>query len=205
MKKLLSSLLLLSLACLVLSCHSTKATMSVSGRSETVAQSADRLSSSLMTDSTSRWLTISADSMIILFVSPSAYQNSKGQFLVASQESTSSRDAGAAALDDMYFHGYKPPATKDGNSSPSGDKQLTALWPDGVKIYGLHIDAGGNEKSSVQVSSEDSEAKATQSVKSEEEAVQKSAPSKAPKYIFYTIVLACAVYGIYRFRHRFKL
>ncbi len=204
MKKLLSSLLLLSLACLVLSCHSTKTTMSVSGRSETVAQSADRLSSSLMTDSTSRWLTISADSMIILFVSPAAYQNGNGQLPVASQESTSSRDAGAAALDDMYFHGYKPPATKDGNSSPTGDKQLTALWPDGVKIYGLHIDAGGNEKSSVQASSENCETKATQSVKSEEEAEQKSAPSKTPKYIFYTLVLACAVYGIYRFRHKFK-
>ena len=92
MKKLLSSLLLLSLACLVLACHSTKATMSVSGRSETVAQSADRLSSSLMTDSTSRWLTISADSMIILFVSPSAFQNGNGQFpAAASRPSSGSR------------------------------------------------------------------------------------------------------------------
>ena len=51
MKSILHFLLLLSVSCLLLSCHTTKASVSASEKSETVATSADRLSSSLMTDS----------------------------------------------------------------------------------------------------------------------------------------------------------
>lgn len=204
MKKFLLSLLLLSSVFLLLSCRTTEASVSVSERSETVARSADRLCFSLMADSTSRCLTLSADSIIILFAHPFSPQKGIGPFPAACQESTSSRDAGTAALDDMYLPGYKPPAAKGGNSSPVGDKQPTAQQPSTVSVYGLHIDASGNKKSSVHTSAKDSVAESTQSSVAEAKDVRKSAPTKAPKYIFYILILACAIFLIYRFRDWLK-
>lgn len=214
MKKLLLSLLLLSSVSLLLSCRTTEASVSASERSETVARSADRLCFSLMADSTSRCLTLSADSIIILFAHPFSQQKGIGPFPAASQESTSSRDAGTAALDDMYLHGYKPPAAKDAGSSAERDKQPTAQQPSAVSVYGLHIDASGNKRSArrdalhskeVNLSSaKDSVAESTQSSVAETKDVRKSAPTKAPKYIFYILILACAIFLIYRFRDWLK-
>jgi len=204
MKKFLLSLLLLSSVFLLLSCRTTEASVSASERSETVARSADRLCFSLMADSTSRCLTLSADSIIILFAHPFSPQKGIGPFPAAGQESTSSRDAGTAALDDMYLPGYKPPAAKGGNSSPVGDKQPTAKQPSAVSVYGLHIDASGNKKSCVQTSAKDSVAESMQSSEAEAKDVRKSAPTKAPKYIFFILILACAAFLIYLFRDWLK-
>ena len=205
MKKILFFLLLLSLVYLLLSCKTTKASVSASEKSETVATSADHLYSSLMTDSTSQWFTLSADSIIILFAHPFSQQKDIGPFTAAAQRSSSSRDAEAATLDDMYFLSSKPPAAKAGNSSLIGDKQPTVQQPSGLKIYGLHIDASDNKKSSVQTSAKDSVAKTTQSYKVEAKDVRKSAPSKAPKYIFYILIFAFAAFIIYRFRDWLKI
>ena len=206
MKSLIHICLILSVSCLLLSCRTTKASVSATERSETVARTADRLSFSLMTDTTSRCIALSADSIIILFAHPFSPQKGIGPFPAASQESTSSRDAdqGTAALDDMYFFSYKPPAAKDGNSSPTGDKRPTAQQPSAVSVYGLHIDASGNKKSSVQTSAKDSVAETTQSSVAEAKEMRMSAPSKAPKYIFYILIIACAAFLIYRFRDWLK-
>lgn len=204
MKKFLFFLLLLSLSVLLLSCRTTKASVSDSEKSEKVATSADRLSYSLMTDSTNRWFTLSVDSMIILFAQPFSQQESIEAFQAAALGSKSSRDAVPAAVDDMYFLSYKPPAANSGSSSPSGDKHATVQQPAAVSIYGLHIDAGDNKKSSVQSSAKDSVAETKQSYKAKAKEVRKSAPSKAPQYIFYILIIACALYGIYRFRNKLK-
>lgn len=204
MKKILFFFLLLSLSVLLLSCHTTKASVSDSEKSETVARTADRLCSSLMTDSTNQWFTLSVDSMIILFAQPFSQQQAIGPFQAAAQESMSLRDAGAAALDDMYFLSYRTPAANSGNNAPVGDKLPTAQQPSAINIYGLHIDTGDNKKSSVQSSAKDSVAETTQSYKAEAKEVRKSAPSKAPQYIFYILIVACVLYAIWRFRSKLK-
>jgi len=206
MKSILHFFLLLSVSCLLLSCHTTKASVSASEKSETVATSADRLSSSLMTDSINTWFTLSVDSLFIILSEQGIVivPNGDDSPLLADNGSTSSRDAGAASLDDMYFYSSKPPATSGQNYS-ANTKQPTAQKPSALKIYGLHVDAGSNKKSNVQTLTTDSVAETTQSSVVKASDVRKSAPSTAPKYIFYILLLACAVYLIYRFRHFFKL
>ena len=206
MKQILHFLLLLSVSCLLLSCHTTKASVSASEKSETVATSADRLSSSLMTDSINTWFTLSVDSLFIILSEQGIVivpEDKVSPSLTA--ESMPLRDAGqgAASLDDMYFLSCKPPAK--GNKSESDNKRTTAQRASALKIYGLHVDAGSNKKSNVQTLTTDSVAESTQSSVVKASDVRKSAPSTAPKYIFYILLLACALYLIYRFRHFFKL
>ncbi len=199
MKKLLFFLLFACTA-LLLSCKTTKASVSATEKSETVATGAYRLCSSLTTDSISQRLTLSVDSMMILFAQPYSQLQSGMSFIIAAQESTSLRDAGAATLDDMYFLGNKPPAAKDGKSVPSGNKQRTAQQPSAISIYGLHIDKGDNKKSIVQSSAKDSMAETTQSYHAEEKNVRKTAPSSAPKYIFYILLIGIAIWIYHKLR-----
>ena len=227
MKSILNFLLLLSVSFLLLSCHTTKACMSASEKSETVATSADRLSSSLMTDSINRWFTLSVDSLFIILseqgiaivpegkASPSLTSErlvqtramEKQLFTWPSaaesrhQSSMPSRDAdqGTASLDDMIFLSCKPPATTGQNDSAS-TKLPTAQKPSTLKIYGLHVDAGSNKKSNVQTLTTDSVAETTQSSVIKASDVRKSAPSKAPKYILFILILACAIWVIYKLR-----
>lgn len=207
MKSILHFLLLLSVSCLLLSCQTTKASVSASEKSEAVATSADRLSSSLMTDSINRWFTLSVDSLFIILSEQGIVIVPEGKASPSlTAESMPLRDAGqgAASLDDMYFLSCKPPATSGQNYSAS-TKQPTAQRPSALKIYGLHVDAGSNKKSNVHTLTTDSVAESTQSSSVKASDVRKSAPSTAPKYIFYILLLACALYLIYRFRHFFNL
>jgi hypothetical protein len=244
MKKILHSsffiLHLLFVSCLLLSCHTTKASVSASEKSETVATSADRLCSSLMSDSFGQRFTLSVDSMFIILTeqgivivpedraSPSltaerlVQTRAMGKQLFTwpsaaesrHQSSMPSRDAGqgAASLDDMYFlscrstSGHLLPKGRkkhpaNGNKSESDNKRSTAQRASALKIYGLHVDAGSNKKSNVQTLTTDSVAETTQSSFVKASDVRNSAPSTAPKYIFYILLLACALYLIYRFRH----
>ena len=146
MKSILHFLLLLSVSCLLLSCHTTKASVSASEKSETVATSADRLSSSLMTDSINTWFTLSVDSLFIILSEKGIVIVPEGKASPSlTAESMPLRDAGqgAASLDDMYFLSCKPPATSGQNYSAS-TKQPTTQKPSALKIYGLHVDAGSN-------------------------------------------------------------
>ena len=138
--------------------------------------------------------------MIILFAQPYSQQQSGMPFIIAAQESTSLRDAGAATLDDMYSLGNKPPAAKDGKSVPSGNKQHTAQQPSAISIYGLHIDKDDNKKSIVQASAKDSMAETAQSYHAEGKNVRKTAPSSAPKYIFYILLIAVAIWIYHKLR-----
>lgn len=207
MKSLLHFLLLLSFSYLLLSCHTTKASVSASEKSETVATSANRLSSSLMTDSMEQKFTLSVDSLFIILSEQGIVIVPEGNASPSlTSESMPLRDAGqgAASLDDMYFLSCKPSATSVQNYSAS-TKQRTAQRPSALKIYGLHVEAGSNKKSNVQTLTTDSVAESTQSSSVKAKDVRKSAPSKAPKYIFYTLVIACTVYIMNRLRYYLKL
>lgn len=192
MKKYLLSPILALLSLLVLSCSSTKSTVSASEKSETVATSADRLSSSLMADSFSRFFTLSVDSMVLILAPREIFPKSSSFSLPADSGNAPSRDA----LDDAHFPSGKPPAK--GNSH-TGMKPAT-VQPKALKIYGLQVGASTDQKSELHSSSEDSEAKATQSSQKEEDIVRKSSPSNAPKYIFYIILIALAIWICYKLR-----
>jgi len=192
MKKYLLSSILALLSLLVLSCSSTKNTVSASEKSETVATSADRLCSSLMIDSFSKFFTLSVDSMVIILAPREIFPTGSSFSMPADSGNAPSRDA----LDDAHFQCDRPPAK--GNSH-TGMKPATEQ-PQALKIYGLQVGASTDQKSELQSSSEDSEAKATQSSQKEEDIVRKSAPSNAPKYLFYIFLIALAIWIIYKLR-----
>lgn len=136
MKQILHFLLLLSVSCLLLSCHTTKASVSASEKSETVATSADRLSSSLMTDSINTWFTLSVDSLFIILSEQGIVIPEGKASPSLTAESMPLRDAGqgAASLDDMYFLSCKPPA--NGNKSESDNKaayRSKAVGPEDIR------------------------------------------------------------------------
>ena len=194
MKKYLLSSILALLSLLVLSCSSTKNTVSASEKSETVATSADRLSSSLMIDTFSKWFTLSVDSMVIILAPREIFPQGNSFSLPVDSGNAPLRDVNA--LDDAHFPSDRPPAN---GISHTGMKPATEQ-PQALKIYGLQVGANTDQKSILQSSSEDSEAKATQSSQKEEDIVRKSSPSNAPKYIFYIILIGLAIWIFYKLR-----
>ena len=210
--KHLSSLMLILSAIILLSCHSTKSSVSLSRKSETVASTAHRLCSSWINDTTSQRLVLSADSMIFVFSNSEntffEQESSNGFSILAGSESISPGDAAAASPDDMYFFSSKPPAKGNskaqGETNAKGQREASARrlteQPKALKIYGLHVDAGNNKKSSVHASSVDSEATATQSTHDEEARQQKSIPSNSPKWIFFCLLALILGYFLYKIR-----
>lgn len=192
MKKYLLSSILALLSLFVLSCSSTKNTVSASEKSETVASSADRLSSSLMIDTFNRYFTLSVDSMVLILAPREIFPTGNSFSMPADSGNAPSRDA----LDDAHFPSGKPPAN---GTFHTGMKPATEQ-PKALKIYGLQVGANTDQKSILQSSSEDSEAKATQSSQKEEDIVRKSSPSNAPKYIFYIILIGLAIWIFYKLR-----
>ena len=200
MKKFLY-VLLLSISVLMLSCRTTKECVSVSAKSETVATIADRLCSSLMTDSNSHWFMLSADSMVFRFDDSCPTQEGIRPIPDSGKESKTPRDeAKASVLDDLYFLSVKPPEQNTMEKGSSGWKAVTGQQPKVVRVYGLHIDAGDKEKSSVQSSAKYSKSVGSQSSVAEAKEARKSAPSKALMCIFYILIIACAFLGCYRIK-----
>lgn len=76
--------------------------------------------------------------------------------------------------------------------------------PNKITVYGLHLNENIGEKSISQADLKDSVTAVTQSEKVKSATKQSSSPSNAPKYIFYILLLACALYGIYRLRRFLK-
>ena len=209
--KHLSYLMLILSAIILLSCHSTKSSVSLSRKSETVTSTAHRLCSSWINDTTSQRLVLSADSMIFVFSNSEntfEQESTNGFSILAGSESISPGDAAAASPDDMYFFSSKPPSKGNskaqGKTNAKGQREASARrlteQPKALKIYGLHVDAGNNKKSSVHASSVDSEATATQSTHDEEARQQKSIPSNSPKWIFFCLLALILAYFLYKIR-----
>lgn len=192
MKKCLLSSIFALLSLLALSCSSTKNTVSASEKSETVATSADRLCSSLIIDTFSKWFTLSVDSMVIILAPREIFPSGSSVSIHADSGNAPSRDS----LDDAHFPCDRPPA----NGNFHGGMKPATEQPQALKIYGLQVGAGNDQKSELQSSSEDSEAKATQSSQKEEDIVRKTSPSNAPKYLFYIFLIALAIWIIYKLR-----
>lgn len=201
MKKIFSVFLMALAIAMLLSCQTTKESASLAAKSETVASSADRLCSSLMTDSIDRWFMLSADSMIILYDNMFLLQEDNKTVPAAGKGSKVPRDEARASVpDDLYFLSAKPPEKSSSKKVLTyGTKAATAQQLKGLRIYGLHIDAGDKEKSNVQTSAKDSETAGSQSSVAEGKEMRKATPVKAPMLLFYALIIACSFYGIYRF------
>ena len=83
MSKLLHSctpaLLFITLFGFAVSCKTTKSSVSVRGKCETLSQSSERLCTSLSIDTISKYFALNADSLVITFATPSLFPSySKG-------------------------------------------------------------------------------------------------------------------------------
>lgn len=204
---MLSLALMATAICCLLSCATTKSSVSASVRSETVATSAHRLNSSLATDTINKWFTLSVDSMVMVLACQdyALVPLNKDGSMPAGWNSVPSRDAdqGAASLDDLFYISCKPPAV-NGSKSETDKKRSTAQQPKALKIYGLHVDAGTQAKSKLQSLAKDSTAETAQSSAAKGKEVRKTAPSQTPKYIFYILLLAFAIYIAYKI-HKWRI
>lgn len=200
MKKL-HFFLLASLVVIAVSCKSTKSSISAQGKSETVSQSSDRLSSFSLSDSIFQHFMLNADSLVLFFdATPSgrSIKDTRQSQPLLAEKSSPSPDA--AASDDVYFFSNsKPPAVAQ---PPAGADGLRTAHPKpkALKVYGLHVDKNTNKHSVQQSSLTESNDKSEHSDSHKEDNKTKSSPSSAPKYIFYILIIAIAFYIYKRLR-----
>lgn len=193
--------LLASLVVIAVSCKTTKSSISVQEKSETVSQSSDRLSSFSLSDSIFQHFMLNADSLVLFFDATPAGSSIKdthqSQPLLAEKSSPS---PDAAASDDVYFFSNsKPPAVAQPPADADGLRTAHPK-PKALKVYGLHVDKNTNKHSVQQSSLTESNDKSEHSDSHKEDNKTKSSPSSAPKYIFYILIIAIAFYIYKRLR-----
>ena len=192
MKKTFSFILLIALVGFAVSCKTTKSSVSVRGKCETLSQSSERLSTSLAIDTISKYFALNADSLIISFAPGE-------QFSTSPSASNPSPNDLAGSLDDVYAFSDKshaaaqPSAHADG--APTAHPKPTA-----IKVYGLHASTGSSKQSIQQSSLADSNDKSEQSASIKEDNVKKSSPVPLARYIFIFLIIAAAIYIFFKVR-----
>lgn len=172
----------------VISCRSTKLTMKASGQTETVVQGNDRQAKSLSLDSLFRSLTLSADSVIVVFASSFSLPALHIPEVVEESENK----------DDLYLpvSVIMPKSAKAHPQSTHGN----ALRPSSINVYGLHFNAAEGGKSVVQSSVEDSTLNIRQSLDTKDTRIEKSEPSHASKWLLWLVALVAVALLVYHFR-----
>ncbi len=183
MKKFIFTFFIFLPNLLVLSCGSTKSTVSTSEKFEAGDSLSLRFQTSLMVDTFNRFLSISADSLIMLFAVDDSPYTLPGHLNPAGSERMSIGDSLRMTFFPSSFGivGY--------NQMPSA-----------MKVYGLHVAGNGNKKSISLSSSEDSKAVASQSSQKEEEENQTNILKLeiSYKYIFFFIFFVIIIFYHYR-------
>ena len=202
-------------------CRTMRTSEKAVSKSETASVTESRLTFYRTIDSLSRQLRLSADSISIIFFGPGQefpsavpsgieghLETPSNSALIPSTASSALRSEGSPR-NAKARQGGKPPdnASRTGNASrysnaqPSSNAQRTnTSVPHRITVYGLHLSEGREEKTISQADLKDSVTAVTQSEQVKSATKQSSSPSSAPKYIFYILLLACALYGIYRLR-----
>ena len=176
--------------CPLTSCRTLRTSEKAVSESETASVTESRLTFYRTLDSLSRQLSMSADSVTIIFTEfPTAFPSGIEGCTETPSDSNSMAGPQDASRPTRAARHYKVPPNVQG-------------IPKALKIYGLHLNENIEKKSIEQAVLKDSVAAATQSQKSKTAYKQSSKPSSIPKYIFYILVLVCVLYGIYRLRHR---
>lgn len=204
---------------LLTACRTMRTSEKAVSKSETASVTESRLTFYRTIDSLSRQLSLSADSISIVFFAPgqefqSAFPSGIEGHLETPSDSVLNPSTASSALRSHRWpriakarQGGKPPdnASRYSNAShPSSAQRNNTSVPHRITVYGLHLNENIGEKSIVQADLKDSVTAVTQSENVKSAIKQSSSPSSAPKYIFYILLLACALYGIYRLRRFLK-
>ena len=216
MKKF-SFILLIALVGFAVSCKTTKSSVSVRGKCETLSQSSERLSTSLAIDTISKFFALNADSLIITFAPGEQYSPS----LPSSNPSPNDL---AGSLDDVYAFSDKSHAEAQLTHEARAESSLLGLClasrkksggqpsahadgahtahpkPTAIKVYGLHASTGSSKQSIQQSSLADSNDKSEQSASIKEDNVKKSSPVPLARYIFIFLIIAAAIYIFFKVR-----
>ena len=201
MKKF-SFILLIALVGFAVSCKTTKSSVSVRGKCETLSQSSERLSTTLAIDTISKYFALNADSLIITFVS--GEQNISNLSPLTSHlflpSSNPSPNDLAGSLDDVYAFSDKSHAAAQPSAHADGAPTAHSK-PTAIKVYGLHASTGSSKQSIQQSSLADSNDKSEQSASIKEDNVKKSSPVPLARYIiiFFILLMAGTIF-IYRLR-----
>lgn len=206
MSKLLHSytpvLLLITFVGFAVSCKTTKSSVSVRGKCETLSQSSERLSTTLAIDTISKFFALNADSLIITFVS--GEQDISNLSPLTSNLSLSSSNPSPndlpGSLDDVYAFSDKSHAAAQPSAHADGAPTAHSK-PTAIKVYGLHASTGSSKQSIQQSSLADSNDKSEQSASIKEDNVKKSSPVPLARYIiiFFILLMAGTIF-IYRLR-----
>ena len=164
-------------------CTAKRSAIKAVSESETASVTESRLTFYRTIDSLSRQFELSFDSAMIWMPEfPTAY--------------TSGMIGCAETPPDSINNTTRPEA----NKRPSNASRLNRVRPHAIKVYGLHLNEHVEKKSINNADLKDSVNRYTQSLKHKSASKQSSKPSSTPKYIFYILVLGCALYIIYRLR-----
>lgn len=196
------ALLLITFVGFAVSCKTTKSSVSVRGKCETLSQSSERLSTSLAIDTISKYFALNADSLIITFA-PSEQHFSYPSPLTSNLSLLSSNPSPndlSGSLDDVYAFSDKSHAAAQPSAHADG-AHTAHPKPTAIKVYGLHASTGSSKQSIQQSSLADSNDKSEQSASIKEDNVKKSSPVPLARYIiiFFILLMAGTIF-IYRLR-----
>ena len=189
--------------CLTLTACAAKrsATKAVSER-ETASVTESRLSFYRTIDSLSRQLSLSADSISIIFCNASS-----PEFPTAfpSEIEGCAETPSPSQTDKRMPQADKRPsiASRSALASPLSQVPSSLLIPQSLKIYGLHLNENIEEKSVESADLKDSVNTFTQSEKIKSASKQNSKPSSAPYYIILIFILIIIIYTVHRLRRFF--
>lgn len=193
---IIAMIILLSLLalCILVSCRTLKNTKSELKYSETLAQSAERLTASQLSDFIIKNLSLQADSIILEYQDEQPYRDipegpegSSDSAMVASNRWLLATKSESAGKSNALSHLKHSPRQGKANNPPS----LKA-----IKLYAPHI-AESSEESSVEVASSSDRNDQVEQSDIEEADERQSAPSPIQKYIFFVVAAAIALF-IYR-------
>ena len=192
--------------CLFLTaCAAKRSAMKAVSQSETASVTESRLTFYRTIDSLSRQLSLSADSISIIFLNtgstefPTAYTSK----MIGCTETPSALDNNKimAQADERPLFASRPRnATRSAVASPSSQVPSPILIPQSLKVYGLHLNENIEKKSIDSADLKDSVNTFTQSQKSKSSSKQSSKPSSTPKYIFYILILLITLWVIWKLR-----
>ena len=179
MKHLFQIISIIALVGFAVSCKTTKSSVSVQGKSETLSQSSERLYTSLATDSLSKFFALNADSLVITFAT--------GELFPSCFENTSNPSGDPkGSPDDMYFL-----------SQPDAERPTALPSPPfgrvRVGMYGLHASTGSSKQSIQQSSLANSIDKSEQSASIKEDNVKKSSPFSFSKALLIAALVATLI------------
>lgn len=177
-------------------CRTTRTSEKAVSESATASGTVSRRTFYRSLDSLSRQVCLSADSIIFIFAtspeSPREFPSGmEGPLATPSSSQFLSQQSQAR----------QPYSNASRSSSASRPSQVpSSLQPQSLKIYGLHLAASSEEKSTSNADLKDSVNTFTQSQKLKSAKKLRSKPSTAPYFILILFIITLVLYAVYRLR-----